>query len=167
MTGSGGFRVELDRAYWQEFKRQVRVASNNLENIDHAALMRGEMREALTPLADAWRQNLPGSLKATVKVLPQSLTVRAGFPDVHGDHPFLPWIEFGGTVTWYRSPAGGPFKHLALPFGYRMRKVMSIKLPREPQGRHRYPAIFYALPETKTKVADAVQHMLNTVFHAP
>ena len=164
-TGSDGFRIELDRRYYAEFRRQVRAASDNLR--DFNAEMRTGMREALTPLAEAWRQNLPGSLKGTVKVLPTTMVVRAGNRPVHGDQPFLPWAEFGGRIVWRRDPAYGDFKRVPLPFGFRMRKVMGIKRSRVPLGRYMYPAMLTAKSETERGVADVIQHMLNEVFHAP
>lgn len=164
LTGSDGVTIELDRRYYAEFKRQVRAASTALD--DHSAEMQAIMREALQPLVKEWQQRLPGSLKATAKAYPASLTVRAGFKSASGDHPFLPWLEFGGTVTWYRQPAFGDFKRVPV-YGFRMRKVMGLTRARNAEGNYRGPAVKAGIEETNAAVADGIQEMFCRVFHAP
>lgn len=158
-TGSGGITIELDKRYYREFRSQLRASSTALE--DHSAEFNTIMREALRPLVDEWRWRLPGSTKGTVKAYPATLTVRAG-----GGEPFLPWLEFGGTVVWKQKGTKG-YTHLPVGGGFRNRFRAFIKREREPEGRYRGPAVKSAMPRVQEEVADGVQAMLEKVFHAP
>ena len=167
-TGSGGITIELDKRYYREFRSQLRAASTDLE--DHNAEFLGIMREALRPLVDEWRWRLPGSLKGTVKSFPSTLTVRAGFASTQGGEdgrPFLPWLEFGGTVVWKQRGTTG-YTHLPLQSrGFRNRFKAFIERDRVAEGRWRGPAVKDAMPRVQQETADGVQRMLEKVFHAP
>ena len=156
------FKIELDKKWWAEFRRQTKAAAGDLADVKDLLQRTGE------PVAREWRQRLPGSLKRTVRTMRQSRQgiVRAGFRSPHGDHPFLPWLEFGGGVTWYRKPAYGPFKRVPI-YGFRMRKVMSLDRGRVPEGRWRQPALEASIDEADRVFADGVQQILNKHFHAP
>ncbi len=157
---SGEFRIELDKKTWAEFKRQLYVASTNLQ--DGRADLKDVINEAAQPLAQAWRTRLPGSTAGTVKVMRNMKgTVRAGWASPKGDHPFLPWVEFGGTVVWKAKHS--PYTRVPV-YGHRMRKLMFIKLPREPGGRFRRPAINASIGEVAQKLGDGVQRLLNKYF---
>lgn len=156
------FKIELDPVWWREFRRQTKAAAGDLADVKDL------LQRAAKPVADAWRKRLPGSLKGTVRTMRQSRQgiVRAGFRSAHGDHPFLPWLEFGGTVTWYRQPQYGPFKRVPI-YGFRMRKVMSLDRSRNAEGRWRQPALESSIDEANHEFSDGVQQILNRHFHAP
>ena len=80
------------------------------------------------------------------------------------DDPGL--LAFGGLVT-ARYPVP-PHKNVHAKSGdWSARYVMFSNRDYTPFGVYRWPAIYAAKEETEQKVADAIQTMLNTTFHAP
>ena len=156
------FRIELDKKWWMEFRRQTKAAAGDLSDVKDL------LQTALKPMADDWQRRLPGSTKRTVRIMRQSRQgiIRAGWRSKSGDHPFVPWLEFGGTVVW--KTRGREMANVHLQSGvWRKRWKTFIRRPRVADGRYIGPAFESKADDVNREFADGVQRILNKHFHAP
>jgi hypothetical protein len=153
------FDIKLDKRNWNEFVRQTKAAADGTpDDVQHM------WPRILGPMRREWARRLPGSLKKTAKVRKKAQgEIWAGYPKPATDRPFLPWLEFGGTIKWKANPTNA-FERVPLPFGFRMRKVMYLRRARVPEGRYRGPAVEGKTDDIAREFADEVQRMFNKYF---
>ncbi len=154
------FDIKLDKRTWNEFVRQTKIAAAGTpDDVQHL------WGRILGPMRRAWAAKLPGSLKKTPKVRSKAQgEIWAGFPRVARNRPFLPWLEFGGTIKWKADPRN---QYETVPLaagGFVRRKVMYIKRLRVPEGRWRGPVVDAYTDDIGREFAEEVQRLFNKYF---
>jgi len=153
--------IQLEQPYWREFQRQLKGLTGTDEEIKRV------WAQILEPVRAEWARRLPGSLKKTAKVRRKARSgeIWAGYPRATADRPFLPWLEFGGTIRFRPGPRKFA-EAVPFPWGIRMIPTSSgIHRSRNVDGRYRGPTVEHAPENLAEEFAFRTQLILNKYFH--
>jgi len=152
--------IQLEQPHWNQFLRQLKIAAGDASDVKNL------WATLLEPMRAGWAQLLPGSLSRTAKVRKKAASgeIWAGNRNKHGDRPFLPWLEFGGTIRHERGPRKG-VELVPFPWGIRAISYKEgIKRARVKEGRWMGPAIEGKTDDVAREFAEGIVAIFDKHF---
>lgn len=152
---------EIDGRWWREFNRQLKAAGDDAPNA-----VKDLWARILEPMRADWEKRIPSSrLKRTVKVRRKAQgEIWAGHARKGADRPFLPWLEFGGTIRFQPGPRKF-VEVVKLPGGFiTVPTKGGVHRDRVKEGRYMGPAVEGKADEIADQFAEAVVDIFNKHF---
>ncbi len=149
---------EIDGRWWREFNRQLKAAAGDASDV------KDMWARILEPMRSDWARRIPSSrLSRTVKVRRKAQgEIWAGHARKGDDRPFLPWLEFGGSIGFKPGPRKG-VEVINIP-GVGFRSVKKIHRDRVKEGRYLGPTVEGKADEVAEQFAEAVADIFNKHF---
>lgn len=152
--------IELEEPQWSQFLRQLKIAAGD------ASEVKDLWQRILEPMRADWARRLPGRLARTAKVARKQSAgeIRAGYPRARPGTPFLPWLEFGGTIRHKRGPRRRS-EFVPFPFGIRaVPYARGIRRERVKEGRYMGPAVEGSRDDVAREFAEGIQDIFARHF---